>query len=391
MTVDYKLARRGTVVLAAGGTGGHLFPAQALAEALVQRGYLIHLMSDERAAQYGSRFPALQIHDVRSAPLTPSRPWRLPGQLASLWLGYRKAAAVLRHLKPQAVIGFGGYPSVPPLLAASRLHLPVGVHEQNAVIGRANRLLARRADVIASSFPDIVNLPARHRPRMVVTGNPVRKAVLEFAATPYTAAAAGEAFRLVVFGGSQGARFLSELMPVVVSELPQAIRRTLSISQQCRPEDLEGVRQSYERLGIEAELQPFFDDMPARIAQSHLVICRSGASSICELSVIGRPAILVPLPHSLDQDQLRNAELFAAGGAGWLMRQGQFGAADLAAFLTRLRYAGEELAAAAAAALAFGRPDAAERLADAVESLMSEAHTAAERPKRKIRTKGKGE
>jgi UDP-N-acetylglucosamine--N-acetylmuramyl-(pentapeptide) pyrophosphoryl-undecaprenol N-acetylglucosamine transferase len=373
VTTGQDLDRRGAVVLAAGGTAGHLFPAQALAEVLVQRGYLIHLMSDERVSQFASRFPALQVHEIPSASLTPRRPWQLAGQLARLWRGYGTARSILVHIQPRAVVGFGGYPSVPPLLAAARLRLPVAVHEQNAVMGRANRQLAGRAHLIASSFPEITNLAPRHAGRVVVTGNPVRQAVLDVADRPYAAPGADEVLRLVVFGGSQGARMFSELMPAVVAELSGAVRRKLEIVQQCRPEDLDAVHAAYRELDVEAELQPFFADMPLRIARSHLVICRSGASSVAELAVIGRPAVLVPLPSSLDNDQLRNAEAFAAAGAGWVMREGEFSAAELAAFLTRIKFADGELAKAAAAARTVGRPDAAERLADAIEKMIGEA------------------
>jgi UDP-N-acetylglucosamine--N-acetylmuramyl-(pentapeptide) pyrophosphoryl-undecaprenol N-acetylglucosamine transferase len=362
------------IVLAAGGTGGHLFPAQALAEVLVQRGFAIHLMSDERVSQYASRFPAQEVHKIAASSLTPGRPMQLPGQALRLWSGYRQASAILSQIKPKAVVGFGGYPSVPPFLAAARLGIPVALHEQNAVMGRANRFLAGRARLIASSFPDIANLAERHRGKITVTGNPVRRQVLDVAETPYAAPAADEVLRLVVFGGSQGARMFSEIMPAAVGELSGAVRRKLEIVQQCRPEDLDRVRTAYDELGVTAELQPFFADMPQRIAHAHLVICRSGASSVAELAVIGRPAVLVPLPGAIDNDQLRNAEAFAANGAGWVMREGTFTASDLAAFLTRLKFADGELASAAAAARTLGRPDAAERLADAIEAMINEAH-----------------
>ena len=373
MTIEPGGDARGVVVLAAGGTAGHLFPAQALAEVLVKRGFLIHLMSDERVSQYASRFPALQIHEIPASSLTPRQPWRLAGQLARLWRGYRKARSILVRLSPKAVVGFGGYPSVPPFIAAARLECPVALHEQNAVMGRANRFLAGQARVIASSFPDIANLSERHRAKVVMTGNPVRQAVLDVAAAPYAAPAADEALRLVVFGGSQGARVFSEMMPAAVGELSGAVRRRLEIVQQCRPEDLEGVRTAYQALGVEVELQPFFADMPRRIAKAHLVICRSGASTVAELAVIGRPGVLVPLPSAIDNDQLRNAEAFAGSGAGWVMREGAFTAADLAAFLTRLKFADGELDRAAAAARSIGRPDAARRLADEVERMINEA------------------
>ncbi len=366
------MTEENVIVLAAGGTGGHLFPAQALAEVLVQRGYAIHLMSDERVSQYASRFPALDVHKIAASSLTPGRPMRLPGQALRLWRGYRQAHAILSRVKPKAVVGFGGYPSVPPFIAAARLGIPVALHEQNAVMGRANRFLAGHARLIASSFPDIANLAERHRGKLKVTGNPVRRQVLDVADAPYAAPSADEVLRLVVFGGSQGARMFSEIMPAAVGELSGAVRRKLEIVQQCRPEDLERVRAAYDELGVKAELQPFFADMPQRIAHAHLVICRSGASSVAELAVIGRPAVLVPLPAAIDNDQLRNAEAFAANGAGWVMREGAFTASDLAAFLTRIKFADGELAKAAGAARDLGRPDAAERLADEIEAMINE-------------------
>lgn len=361
------------VVLAAGGTGGHLFPAQALAEVLVRRGFLIHLMSDHRVEDHASRFPAVEVHAIAASSLTPGRPWMLPGQLLRLWRGYGKARAILADLKPRALVGFGGYPSVPPFLAAAKLDIPVALHEQNAVMGRANRFLARHARLIASSFPEIANLAQGHRDKLVATGNPVRQTVLDVANASYSAPAADETFRILVFGGSQGARIFAEIMPAAVAELSGAVRRKVEIVQQCRPEDLERVGAAYRDLGVEVELQPFFADMPRRIAHAHLVIGRSGASTVAELSVIGRPAVLVPLPSALDNDQLLNAQAFAAGGAGWVMREGEFTPADLAAFLTRLKFADGELARAAGEAKAMGRPDAAERLADAVEGMIDEA------------------
>jgi UDP-N-acetylglucosamine--N-acetylmuramyl-(pentapeptide) pyrophosphoryl-undecaprenol N-acetylglucosamine transferase len=367
------VTQKKVIVLAAGGTGGHLFPAQALAEVLVKRGYVIHLMSDERVSQYASRFPAQQIHEIPASSLTPGQPMRLPGQLLRLWRGYRKARALLAGIGPRAVVGFGGYPSVPPFIAAARLEVPAALHEQNAVMGRANRFLAGRARLIASSFPDIANLAERHRGKLTVTGNPVRQQVLDVAETPYAAPAADEVLRLVVFGGSQGARVFSELVPAAVGELSGAVRRKLEIVQQCRPEDMDRVQAAYDKLGVTVELQPFFTDMPQRIAHAHLVIGRSGASTVAELSAIGRPAVLVPLPSAIDNDQLRNAEAFAKSGAGWVMREGTFTAADLAAFLTRIKFADGELAKAAAAARDLGRPDAAERLADEIEGMINQA------------------
>jgi UDP-N-acetylglucosamine--N-acetylmuramyl-(pentapeptide) pyrophosphoryl-undecaprenol N-acetylglucosamine transferase len=268
-----------------------------------------------------------------------------------------------------AVAGFGGYPSLPPLAAAVALKIPSLIHDANAVMGRANRLLATRVTAVASSFPTLANLPPKAAGKVTMTGSPVRAFVLDKRAAPYRAPAADRMFRLLVFGGSQGAQFFGQFMPQVIEALPVAVRRTLDIVQQCRLEDLDAVRASYEKLEVSHELDSFFKNMPKRIATAHLVICRAGASTIAELGVIGRPAILVPLPHAIDNDQLRNAESFAKAGAGWLMPQADLRPDEFAAFLTRLRYREGELESAAKAALGQGHPDAAERLADLVETI----------------------
>ena len=361
------------IVLAAGGTGGHLFPAQALAEALVRRGYAIHLMTDERVRDYGRAFPALETHLVPAATISPGKPHLLPGQLLRLYKGYQTARGVLTRVKPVAVAGFGGYPSFPPVIAASRLKIPSLIHDQNAVMGRANRVLSRFADAVASSFPTLGRLPEASKDKLRYTGNPVRGIVLEKQGAPYHAAAADEPFNLLVFGGSQGARFFAEFMPQVVKLLPKAVLRNLKIVQQCRPEDIERVKAAYGTLDIAFELASFFADMPQRFSDAQLIVCRSGASTIAELGVIGRPAVMVPLPHALDNDQLHNAEFFAGKGGGWVRPQAELEPQEFAAFLTRLRYQDAELAGAARAALALGMPDAAERLADLVEDLAARA------------------
>ena len=361
----------GIVVLAAGGTGGHLFPAQALGEVLVGRGYTVHLMTDARGVEFGGRLSAISVHPIQSATITPSKPWRLPGQLLRLFNGYMKARQLMQALGPElpvAVVGFGGYPSFPPLLAALQLKIPTIIHEQNAIMGRANRAIARWVSAIASSFPKITGLHKRLEAKVKFTGNPVRSIVMKQWDAPYQAPAANAGFRLLVFGGSQGARFFSEFMPKVIEALPQAIRKRLNVVQQCRPEDVDAVQAEYERLKTKSLLAPFFADLPKHIAKSHLVISRAGASTIAELAVIGRPAILVPLPHSIENDQLRNAQSFAGAGAGWVMEQKDVTAEEMAAFITRMRYGPDELTHAANAAKAFARPDAAERLAQLVET-----------------------
>lgn len=357
---------RGTFVLAAGGTGGHLFPAQALAEELIRRGYVIHLMTDERVRDYGKSFPAAETHIVPSATLSLSKPWAVPGRALRLYGGYRKARAILARVKPLAVIGFGGYPSFPPIMAAARLGIPSCVHDQNAVMGRANRVLARWADAVASSFPDLMGLPPEAQKKLTITGNPVRDIALKQKAAPYPAF---DHFNLLVFGGSQGAQFFGEFMPKVFAAMNAEERAGIRLTQQVRAENMDAVSAAYREMGLDCELNPFFMDMPKRIADAHLVVCRSGASTIAELGAIGRPAIMVPLPHALDNDQLRNAESFAAAGAGWVHPQASLTPQGLAQFLTSLRSQQRQLQQAAAAALSHGKPDAAERLADLAEKL----------------------
>ena len=360
---------KGLIILAAGGTGGHLFPAQALAEVLVKRDFTVHLMTDERVRDYGKNFPAAEIHVIPSASPSLSKPHLLPGRALRLFSGYRKAKSLMKKLQPLAVVGFGGYPSFPPLFAARSLGIATMVHEQNAVLGRANKVLATRVDAVATSFPNVIGLPEGAKTKLIFTGNPVRAIALAKAAAPFPALRVKGPFPLVVFGGSQGAKFFSDFMPEVFAAMPEAQRRRILLVQQCRAEDLAKVQSTYAGLGIKAELNNFFSDMPTRLASAALVICRSGASSIAELGVVGRPAALVPLPHAIDNDQLKNAESFAAAGAGWVFPQGKLKAAEFAGFLSGLMDRPEALKKAAAVALNYGVPDAAERLANVTQKL----------------------
>ncbi|MBV9522415.1 MAG: undecaprenyldiphospho-muramoylpentapeptide beta-N-acetylglucosaminyltransferase [Alphaproteobacteria bacterium] len=351
------------IVLAAGGTGGHIFPAEALARALLARGRTVALMTDRRGQSFGERVPGVATHRIRAGRFDTG--WLAKGLgLAQLMLGVFEARATLRRLAPAAVIGFGGYPSVPTLLAASRLGLPTLIHEQNALLGRANRLLARRARRIATSFAETGRLAPRERARTAVTGNPVRPAITALRGKAYDRPDASGTIALLILGGSQGARVFSTILPDALALLPPALRGRLRLSQQARPEDLEGVRQRYAADGIAAELASFFDDVPARLAAAQLVLARAGASTVAELCAVGRPAILVPYPHAADDHQTANAAAFAAAGAGWALAQPHFTAARLAELLTELLGAPDRLADAAAAARALGRPDAAEHLAD---------------------------
>lgn len=358
---------RGPILLAAGGTGGHLFPAEALALALRARGWPVHLATDHRVATYGHDFPAEETHFIASATITRS-PAAAAKAIASLAGGFVQASRLLRRIHPGVAVGFGGYPTVPPILAASLARVPTIIHEQNAVFGRANRFLSTRVTKIATSFPKVAGGDAL-QDRIVQTGNPVRPAVRTAAAVPYGVRTVGDPFRLLVFGGSQGAAFLSDVVPAAVALLPRETKALLRIVQQCRAEDLDRVRQAYDLLGVTAELAPFFADMPDRMAAANLVVCRSGASTCAELAVIGRPAIMVPLPHALDQDQKANAGVLAAAGGGWMIEQPALTADRLAGEIAGLIAAPDRLAAAAAAARGVGRPDAADRLADLVETV----------------------
>lgn len=361
---------RQTVVLAAGGTGGHLFPAFALAEELGRRGIVVDLITDMRGGQYGAEFPARATYRLPAATLGGRSPIAFAKTSWTLLSGLREARKLLKQIKPGAVVGFGGYPSFSPLLAATMLKIPTVLHEQNAVLGRANRMLAGWVDRIATSFEKVGLVPDGSESKVHLVGNPVRDAVISAAGIPYQAAAPGTAFRLLVFGGSQGARFFSDLMPEAIALLAVDERQRLALVQQCRPEDLDRVRQAYERLGVNAELSAFFTDLPQIIATSHLVIGRAGASTVAELAVLGRPSFLVPLPHALDNDQLQNATRLAESGGAWCIPEKDLTAGYMAEALSGFMSHPEMLGEAAHAAKVAGRPDAVAVFADLVIGLM---------------------
>jgi UDP-N-acetylglucosamine--N-acetylmuramyl-(pentapeptide) pyrophosphoryl-undecaprenol N-acetylglucosamine transferase len=353
------------IVLAAGGTGGHMFPAEALAAELVARGREVALVTDRRGQSFGDRVAGIATHRIHAGRFDAGLLGKVVG-IAELVLGIAQAALKLRTLSPAAVVGFGGYPSVPTVLAASRLGIPSLIHEQNALLGRANRFLAPRVRRIALSFAATAGLSPDERARAGETGNPVRPAIAAQRERPYVAPAAESAIELVVTGGSQGARIFSEIVPAALARLPAPLRARLRLSQQARPEDLAAVRATYAAGGVAAELASFFEDVPARLARAQLVIARAGASTVAELTAIGRPALLIPYPHAADDHQSANAKAFAEAGAGWTMAQPDFTAESLAGFLAETLTAPERLAAAAASAKALGRPQAARSLADLV-------------------------
>ncbi len=354
-----------TIVLAAGGTGGHMFPAEALARELFARGFKVALVTDRRGQAFGDKAPEIAVHRIRAGRLDQGFVGKVTA-LADMALGTIEAGRLLRALAPAAAAGFGGYPSVPTMLAASRQGIATVLHEQNSILGRANRLLAPRVGAVATSFAEVGSLRLARGGRVVETGNPVRPSIVAERRTPYAAPAPDGPVRVLVLGGSQGARILSAVVPSALARLAPELRRRLVVTQQARSEDLAAVRRAHEAAGIASETASFFEDVPTRLAQAHLVISRAGASSVAELTVVGRPSILVPYRHAADDHQSANARALLASGAAWVMPEAVFTPDLLAAELAALFDTPERLAAAAAAAHRMGRPDAASRLADLV-------------------------
>jgi UDP-N-acetylglucosamine--N-acetylmuramyl-(pentapeptide) pyrophosphoryl-undecaprenol N-acetylglucosamine transferase len=354
-------------VLAAGGTGGHLIPAFALAVELDRRGHHVALVTDDRGAALPGKPDFLPAHVIPASKLGKN-PLKWPAAIAAILEGRRMAMRLYESFEPSAVIGFGGYPVFPALLAALASDVPSIVHEQNAVLGRVNRLVARRVDAIATAYPEVARLSPRHADKVHLVGNPVRTEVLSLRDEPFPAFTADGLLRVLVTGGSQGARVLSEVVPDGLAMLPPALRQRLQVTQQCRAEDLEAVRARYRSHDIPAELGTYFENMAARLADAHLFIGRAGASTIAELTAVGRPAILVPLPIATDDHQAGNTrEIVKAGGAR-MIRQDKFTAKELAKQIQALAQRPETLATAAHAAWNCGRPKAVQDLADLVES-----------------------
>jgi UDP-N-acetylglucosamine--N-acetylmuramyl-(pentapeptide) pyrophosphoryl-undecaprenol N-acetylglucosamine transferase len=358
-------------VLAAGGTGGHLLPAFALGQELIGRGHRVALITDDRGARIPGCPPDIAVHILPAG--------RLGGGLLG-WLkaarsiarGRRMARRLFAEFEPSAVVGFGGYPALPALLAARAARVPTVIHEQNAVLGRVNRSLARRVDAIATSYAEVDRLDPRLAGKVHLVGNPVRPEVLELRDEPFPPFTDESLFRVLVTGGSQGASILAQVVPDGLARLPAALRRRLQVTQQCRPEDIEAVRTRYYGHEIPAELGTYFEDMASRLADAHLFIGRAGASTIAELTVAGRPAILVPLPIATDDHQAANTrEMVAAGGAR-AIRQNAFTAAELARQIQAIAEQPETLANAAHGAWNCGLPNAVRDLADLVESFGGE-------------------
>ncbi len=354
------------ILLAAGGTGGHLFPAEALGVELIRRGLRVRLATDARALRYSGLFTPENIDVVPSETVRGRDPVSLARTAFMLGYGTLVATNLVRRLKPAAVVGFGGYPTVPPLMAAKLLRVPAVIHDANAVLGRANRFLSGRVNAIATSLPGVLDRDPALAGKTTTVGTPMRPAILAAAAVPFASPEPNGQLRLLVVGGSQGARVMSDIVPSAVEKLEPALWSRLILTQQVREEDMARVRAVYDRLKINAELEPFFSDLPARLASSHLVVSRSGAGTVAELAAIGRPSILVPLPGAIDQDQFANAGVLSQADAALRIPQTEFTPDRLASEISALAAEPERLAAMATKARNAGRLDAAERLADLV-------------------------
>ncbi len=361
------------VVLAAGGTGGHVFPAEALAQELLAQGHRLALVTDKRGTGYTGALGLIDQHHIGGHGITgKSIAGKLKGLIA-LGMGIFQARRLLEHLRPSVVVGFGGYASAPTVLAASQLGIPTVIHEQNAILGSANRLLARRVNRICTSI-DLAK-PISTTAQVIRTGLPVRPAVAAQRGAAYPSPTPDGTFRVLVLGGSQGARIFSDVIPAAVKLLPDALRKRLQISQQCRPEELDRTHAAYVGSDAHVQLRHFFDNVPELLVDTHLLISRSGASSVAEACVVGRPSLLIPLP-SPDNHQTFNADALARVGGAWTIRQANFTPKTLAELLAQLAGAPGALAKAAAAAAAFSVPDAAERLAGVVVDLIRDASSA---------------
>lgn len=355
-------------VLAAGGTGGHMMPAHALAEELIARGHRVALITDDRGSRIPGLFDSAQVHVLPAGRLAggPVGWWKA---VRAILTGRAMALRLYETFRPSAVIGFGGYPALPALLAAHRDRIPTAIHEQNAVLGRVNRLMGSRVDAIATAYERVERLPRGAAGKVALVGNPVRREVLELRERPFPPLGGDGIFRLLVTGGSQGAAILSNVVPEGLALLPEHFRRRLQVTQQCRAEDIEQVRGRYAELGIPADLATYLPDLPDRLAWAHLVIARAGASTIAELTAAGRPAILIPLPSATDDHQTANAREMARAGGARTIPQSRFAPIELAKQMQKLALDPDALANAAARARAIGRPQAARALADLVERI----------------------
>lgn len=363
------VARR--ILLAAGGTGGHMFPAKALAEEMGKRDWACSLITDERGLKLAGGFPANPIETIEAATISPRNPLKSFIGATRIASGVAKSRRLIKDIDPDVVMGFGGYPSFPALMAASG-RTPIVLHEQNAVLGRVNRVFVKRAAAIASGFNRLERMPPALTGRWRITGNPVRAEIIAARDTPYQPPGPEDPVRVLVLGGSLGARILSEIVPRAIARLPESLRARIEVAQQAREDFLDQAKRVYAGAGIvNADCRTFFDDVGQRLADAHMVIARAGASTVTEIAVVGRPSILVPLGIAMDDHQTLNARALEGTGAAAadVIPESAFDGQKLAAILAERLHNAQDLARRAAAARAVGRPDASSALADLVEAV----------------------
>ncbi len=353
-----------TILLSAGGTGGHVFPARALAEELILRGYKIELATDIRGVKYFEGLDAnIPRHIIASGTYTSGILGKVFGGI-ELLKGFVQSIQLIRHIQPIAIVGFGGYPSAPPLFAGQLLGIKTIIHESNAILGLANKLLAPFASKIALSYPETVGVSDKLTLKSICTGNPVRQAIADLSIVPYPST--NDKITIMVVGGSQGAKVFSDIVPVALASLPEDLQSRLHIIQQSRPDAIEAVRQIYANSKLGFEIKSFFDDMPVRVKNTHLFISRSGASTVAEMTAAGRPAIYVPFPWNRDHQQVFNAEQVAKAGGGWVILEKDLTVEGLKSVLENLLKFPDRLQTAAGSARNLGLIDATQRLADIV-------------------------
>ncbi|WP_343562364.1 undecaprenyldiphospho-muramoylpentapeptide beta-N-acetylglucosaminyltransferase [Kiloniella sp. b19] len=354
------------IVLTAGGTGGHMFPARALASELLARGHRVSLFTDSRGEGFGEGLSEVEVYRLPGSGVAGGNIIRKFISLTRIFKGTMQARKLLKTLQADAVVGFGGYAAVPASWAAGQVRIPLYLHEQNAVLGRANLLLANRAKAICTSFRKVSKIPASALERVIMTGNPVRANITAIGQQPYPETGEQSPVRLMVTGGSQGASVFNSLVPEALGKLPGTLRKRIHIAQQVRGDEQEIISARYQDAGISCDLRAFFDDMPDQLQNCHLMICRAGASTVTELAAAGIPAILVPYPYATDDHQTANANDVADAGGGWMMPQDSLNAEGLSGQLKALLENPETLQQAARSALSLAQPKAAARLADVV-------------------------
>lgn len=367
------------VVLSAGGSGGHVYPAEALAVELNKRGCRLALVTDSRGSNLGGRLGELETHRIRSGGIAGKGLITRILNIFEILIGILQSCRLLGRLSPSVVVGFGGYASLPMMLAAIFSSTATAIHEQNALLGRANRLLSRKVQKIAASYKKMQHIPRYVQANVIYTGMPVRGQVRALRDTPYPELSERDIIELLVFGGSQGASIFSRVVPEAIRKLDHKLYSRLNVTQQCRVEDYTHLRSKYDEIGIKAEISTFFEDLPQRMANAHLVVCRAGASAIAELTTIGRPAILVPYPHAIDDHQSSNAHTLDEVGGGWLIPDEAFNADSLSHRLEMLFKMPRSLQNAAGAAKRAGEADATNNLAEIVIDLIPPGYQMSER------------